>query len=164
MARFQHIVLVVATIILIISLLIAGVMLWKKRFSKLFPPVLPGCPDYWKWNANVSSNVVDCTNSNCTGLEGQYCPPGAPGSTKGGYCCINGTWGGKSRRPGKCAPGPTTGMCVNGLMLGKMGQACEQTTPITDKCEALSYADNCGVVWDGITNNSSIKKQCSKKK
>lgn len=44
MANFQNIVMIVATVILIISLLIIGVMIYKDKYKNLFPPVLPGCP------------------------------------------------------------------------------------------------------------------------
>ena len=162
MAQFQHIVLIVATIILIISLIIAAVMLWKKRFSKLFPPVLPGCPDYWRWTASPSTDATECHNWDCTGQDGQYCPPDVPGSAPGGYCCIDGQWGGKSHKPGKCIPGPTSGMCTNTLMLGNNERACEQTPPITNKCTALSFAESCNVTWDGISNNAHVRKKCSK--
>ena len=44
MANFQNIVMIVAIVILIISLLIIGVMIYKDKYKNLFPPVLPGCP------------------------------------------------------------------------------------------------------------------------
>ena len=42
MANFQNIVMIVAIVILIISLLIIGVMIYKDKYKNLFPPVLPG--------------------------------------------------------------------------------------------------------------------------
>lgn len=47
-------------------------------------------------------NAKSCRGWNCS-IEGQYCPPGVPGSSRGGYTCCNKKW-----RSGKrnCMPKP----------------------------------------------------------
>ena len=46
-------------------------------------------------------NIYHADADSCKGwtcpVHGQYCPPGKPGSGKGGYCCVQGKW-----KPGKC--------------------------------------------------------------
>jgi hypothetical protein len=160
MGQFQHIVMVVAVVILIISLLILAVMLWRNRFSKLFPPVLPGCPDYWEWVASPSDNASECHGWSCN-KEGQTCPASASGAHGQAWCCKDGLWGGQNKTPGSCATNPDGGTCNNTFGFGSNGSVCNSTSPFTSYCRALAYAQNCGVTWDGVTNNASIINKCT---
>ena len=51
------------------------------------------------------SRPGDITDS-CHGwdcyTENQYCPDGIPGSAPGGYCCVDGQWGGNDHATGQC--------------------------------------------------------------
>ena len=55
--------------------------------------------------------------------------------------------------------------CVNQFKLG-MGKnipACKKFTPQTGSgsgCTKYNYSNACKVTWDGITNSSSLKKNC----
>ena len=71
MGNFQNIVMIVAIIILIISLLVIGVMIYKEKYKNLFPPVLPGCPQPgWVVDSTDSTKCVPAggvriPNSSC---------------------------------------------------------------------------------------------------
>merc|ERR1719494_1123543 len=41
--------------------------------------------------AHATSDATSCRGWDCT-VEGQYCPPGVPGSSDVGYCCKNKKW------------------------------------------------------------------------
>ena len=61
MEGFQKIILLIATIILIISLLFIGYALHRSSASSTsWPPLVPDCPDYW--NIDGSGNNITCTN------------------------------------------------------------------------------------------------------
>ena len=98
MSEFQNIVMIVAVILLIISLLILAVVMWNNRFAKLYPPVLPGCPDYWTPVKSDDGKVV-CKNAHhlgtnhCSGLQATagvtYNPtshPTSPAQQAGDQC------------------------------------------------------------------------------
>ena len=59
MESFQKTVLVIATIILIISLILIG-MAFNYAKNKNWPPSVPKCPDYWI--ADGSGNDATCIN------------------------------------------------------------------------------------------------------
>ena len=44
---FQKTVIMVATVLLILSLLVIGIALYRHRQHEVFPPVIANCPDYW---------------------------------------------------------------------------------------------------------------------
>lgn len=53
---FQRIVLITAIIIFIIFIIIIGVILYKNKYSAVFPPVVSSCPDYWIDKQNINMN------------------------------------------------------------------------------------------------------------
>ena len=59
MEGFQKIVLIIATIILIITLVLIGVAL-NKASGESWPPLVPDCPDWWI--ADGSGNNSKCIN------------------------------------------------------------------------------------------------------
>jgi hypothetical protein len=59
MEGFQKIVLYSAIIILIIALIIIGISLTYSK-AKIWPPMVPNCPDYW--TIDGSGNNSTCTN------------------------------------------------------------------------------------------------------
>lgn len=60
MEGFQKIVLYSAIIILIITLVIIGVTLSYAKDNKVWPPIVPECPDYWV--VDGSGNNTTCIN------------------------------------------------------------------------------------------------------
>jgi hypothetical protein len=68
MASFQKIVLIVAIVVLIIALVLIALAL-KYASDDVWPPMVPGCPDYWVMDG--SGNNSTCTNIKDLGT----CPP-----------------------------------------------------------------------------------------
>ena len=68
MNSFQKITLTVASVILILTLIILGVIIYNSRNSELFPPVLGNCPDYFemrqKQGLDTCYNVHHLGNGN----------------------------------------------------------------------------------------------------
>ena len=67
--NFQQIVLLVASIILIISLIMIGFALSNVNKNVTFPPITASCPDYWE---NTGNN--ECTNVQNLGTTSSDCP------------------------------------------------------------------------------------------
>ena len=61
LSRFNKIVLIIATIVLIISLLILGYFLNVALLNDTYPPVISECPDYWDISLN-NSDEKQCIN------------------------------------------------------------------------------------------------------
>ena len=61
---FQKTVATVAIVILIITLCIIGIALYRAKYHSKYPPVIANCPDYWdaSGNLDISNNFV-CVNS-----------------------------------------------------------------------------------------------------
>jgi len=48
MARtFQQTTILIASVILIICFVVIGILLYRSKYTKRFPPVVADCPDYW---------------------------------------------------------------------------------------------------------------------
>ncbi len=62
--NFQRIVIIIAIIVLIITLVFVGVMLYQSKKNEVWPPYLSDCPDYW---VDLSSNGVACLNTHRLG-------------------------------------------------------------------------------------------------
>ena len=58
---FQRTVMTVSIVLLVLSLVLIGIALYRQKYSDItFPPVVAECPDYWK---NVSTdNQIECEN------------------------------------------------------------------------------------------------------
>jgi hypothetical protein len=79
---FQKIVLTVAVVLLILSLVVIGVLLYNKNSNIKFPPESSDCPDYFKaTRKGVCKNVnhLAVSNPNCStgdfsgsGYEGKH--------------------------------------------------------------------------------------------
>jgi hypothetical protein len=61
--NFQKIVLIVSAVFLVIMLIVIGVLLYKNKFTEVFPPIISNCPDYWEDKSNGNS-------SNCVNIKG----------------------------------------------------------------------------------------------
>jgi hypothetical protein len=62
--HFQKIVLIIATILLILTLVIIGASLSKASENETWPPVVGDCPDFW---VDMSGNGEACFNSHSLG-------------------------------------------------------------------------------------------------
>ena len=49
---FQHTVLTIAIVILIICLIILAIMMWNEKGDLVFPPEIGNCPDYFVMKEN----------------------------------------------------------------------------------------------------------------
>ena len=58
---FQKIILIIATILLIITLVVFGVALYNKKYDEKYPPVQSDCPDFWEAKKTSSGDRV-CDN------------------------------------------------------------------------------------------------------
>ena len=71
MEGFQKIVLFSAIIILIIALVFIGISLSYAKDGQKWPPVVPSCPDYWKFEGEGDDtrcvNVKDLGTCSATG-------------------------------------------------------------------------------------------------
>lgn len=61
LSSFNKIVLIIATIVLIVSLLILGYFLNVSLLNDTYPPVISECPDYWDISLN-SFGDKECIN------------------------------------------------------------------------------------------------------
>lgn len=57
--NFQRIVLLTAVVIFIIFMIFIGTVLYKNKYSTVFPPIISSCPDYWidQQTGSPSSNI-----------------------------------------------------------------------------------------------------------
>lgn len=58
---FKTIVISIATILLIITLIIIGINIYKKKYLMVYPPVSADCPDYWLDESD--GNASKCVNA-----------------------------------------------------------------------------------------------------
>tara|TARA_B100001769_G_scaffold271658_2_gene264819 strand:+ start:8611 stop:8958 length:348 start_codon:yes stop_codon:yes gene_type:complete len=111
--RFNSIVMIVATVILILTLTMIGVALKNQKNLMSFPPIISECPDYYE--IGVIGQDTICNKK--SGLD----------ISKDIETC-------------------------NKL---KISNASYQGTG--GLCEKRKWAENCGVTWDGVTNNPDSK-------
>jgi len=45
---FQSTVIVIAEVILVISIVIIGINLYRQKANVAYPPIIADCPDYWE--------------------------------------------------------------------------------------------------------------------
>ena len=59
-----------------------------------------------------------------------------------------------------------TTMCINNIKIGNannISSSCDRfnTNTMATTCDKYSFANSCGLTWDGITNNQDNRKSCS---
>ena len=87
MGSFQNIVMMIAIVILIISLLVIGVMIYKERYKNIFPPVLPGCPQPgWVVDSSDSTKCIPAGGIKIPGSSTCSTIPYISGDTKADIC------------------------------------------------------------------------------
>jgi hypothetical protein len=103
MASFQKTVLVLATIILVITLIFIGVTLSYSK-DTTWPPMTPACPDYWLMDGSGN-------NANCINVK-------------------------------------SLGTCPTQTVMNFNTSAYTGTNGL---CAKYTWANNCGLSWDGVT-------------
>jgi len=119
-STFNRSILIIATIILIASLVVLGLFISKTMFEEAYPPIVSDCPDYWDVSNN--SDSINCINN----------------------IDIN-----AGRGTSKCRSIPASEFNSNGNSIDEV------------LCTKFNWAKECGIVWDGVTNNS---KACENSK
>lgn len=122
MASFQTTVLVIATMILIVSLLYIAYSLNQNISDTQWPPIVGDCPDYW--TAATKKDIDDLGVNNASLGAGPF--------------CVN------VKNLGKCPAKAGDKHLVmdfnDNIYKGTNGP-----------CQKYKWASNCGVTWDGIT-------------
>ena len=66
---FQNTVMAIAVVLLIITLIIVGIGLYKATHGADFPPVIAKCPDYWmdfsRGDGSICTNVKGLGSESC---------------------------------------------------------------------------------------------------
>ena len=134
MDEFNLLVLHIATIVLIISLIVVGIILYYSIRDNKFPPFDTSCPSFYQ---------LDTSGNNCI-----YNKPSNPyfhDHAPNDYLSFTE----KINPVAECYNVPLSKFYINGA------------TPEDILCEKNKWANGCNVYWDGITNNpnSCIKKK-----
>lgn len=131
MQMFHIIVLTIAIIVLILALTLVGLLLGNRSTTNAFPPIYSTCPDYWTVAQDGSSCII----------------PTAQSSLNVGSLYTNGTLSLTAQStPGYAYDTPNNQYLINFSDPGWQGI-----------CSLGTWANNNGVVWDGVTNYN----QCS---
>ena len=122
-SSFYSTVVLIAVIILIITLVWLGIELSKAGEEKDFPPTASVCPDYWTQNGMECEIPMNPEHPNNNGIFNE------------------------------------TG---NGLIIGETPGFGDTTIDMTndgwksngktEKCNKMAWANNYGIVWDGVSN------------
>ena len=97
--KFNKMVLMVASILLILGLIIIGIIIARTLAEEVFPPVVTDCPDYWNVAYN-SANQVECRHNqiNSGKADPSYCRNyptsrfGVSGSSDADILCEKSKW------------------------------------------------------------------------
>ena len=84
-------------------------------------------------------HVDSCKGYSCEGHEGKYCPPGAPGSSEIGYCCVNNEWVERSEDA-----------CLNPVVEAVEEEPIVEAEPVEDPMTEEPVALNVG--WQCVLN------------
>ena len=125
----------IGTLVLLIAILVViGVMMSKMKSADVYPPMQNACPDYW----DVSGN---------TG----YCGFPASGGKNRGTVTADSADANKISATQAWAPklGLTDGKW---LKLGDSANWSKVYSGLSEICAKKRWAENNGIVWDGITN------------
>ena len=131
MDEFNLLVLHIAAIVLIISLIVVGIILYYSIKDGKFPPVDTSCPSFYQ---------LDTAGNTCI-----YNKPSNP------YYDVPDNYPAESKIdiPASCYNVSVSKFYSSGA------------TPEDILCEKNKWANGCNVYWDGVTNNpnSCIKKK-----
>jgi hypothetical protein len=127
---FQKTVVVVAAVLLLLSLAVVGVALYRHRSHETFPPVIGSCPDYWDdvtprdgSPGTVCKNLGINPPASHEGSSGSLSCPG-----KGGVQAFKSSlWRGKS------------GLCRKATWARQCGVIWDGVTNSNEKCDDGMY-------------------------
>ncbi len=122
MDSFQKGILILAIIILLIALIFIGMTLNSTQNNILWPPITADCPDYW-----TIAGSVDASGNDVSGND-----------VSGNSICIN------KKDLGTCP-------AQNGQQHLTMNFNTSTYTGSQGLCNKYTWANSCGVTWDGIT-------------
>ncbi len=106
---FQESVMIISVILLVLSLILIGVALYRQKYADVdFPPVVADCPDYWTLSTD-NDGTIKCSNKEMLGLPNCH---------------------------------------------DDMNFSLTKWSGSQGLCEKAKWARECGLVWDGVTNNS----------
>ena len=134
MNGFMKTLIMVFSIILVISLIIIGLVMYYNKNKYTFPPKIAACPDYW----------VDSTLLNSGDNAEQYSDSDVDTSNLGPDMCIN------VKKLGVCQNQKV--MNFNEPPFNNSGTS----GPTSGACAKAKWAKKCKLTWDGISNDSDI--------
>ena len=162
MEAFERTILIVAVVALIISLTVVGIVLSKT--SNYTPLPLPSCPDFWYntyYPPCINSQYGCCTDDKTSKVDASGSNCGVPCNTTQYGCCSDGFTAMIDASGSNCAA--PEAKCYNTHRLGNTDMAgcmsqdftSEEYTGTSGTCNKQTWAQQCGVSWDGITNVAS---------
>jgi hypothetical protein len=142
LGSFQNTALGISTIILLICLIIIAIVLMYTKSNGTYPPVVDSCPDYW-----TTSNYLNPDVRQCKDTEFGCCSDFAtPKSDADGTNC-----------PVKCYNshqlGTTSSTCSS--IPTEMDFSTDTYTGSSALCNKQTWAKQCDLTWDGVTNVSN---------
>lgn len=123
MNEFNTLVLNIAIIILILSLVVVGIILYFSIQNSTFPPFDTQCPTYYKLDPSGVECRFDTTTYGSSSGRTNYPSLAVPPSNT------------------NCNPVPVSTFYGNGYSRDEI------------LCSKNRWAKSCGVFWDGVTNN-----------
>lgn len=127
---FHVIVLTVAVVILALVLIVIGIIMTKKSSNLPYPPTFNTCPDYWTVTDGSSCIIPTAASSlNIGSLYNMNTGVVVPGVTN---------------TPGYVYDQSNNQMTINFSNSGWQGM-----------CSMKTWANQYGVVWDGVSNYNS---------
>ena len=165
MASFEKNVVTIAVIVLVIALISVGLAMKYSTTSVVFPPSVSDCPDYWLYTnksdpSSLLGDVQDISGTIADAIaarkaEATGCPLPANTDSIDGSSLIFGSSSG-------------TGKCVNihGLGLDTCNRIMDFSTDeysgTQGLCNKQTWANNCNITWDGVTNAEDACGQTGK--
>lgn len=165
MASFEKNVVTIAVIILVVALVSIGLAMKYSTTSVAFPPSVSDCPDYWLYTnrsdpSSLLSDVRDISGTIASDIaarkaETTGCPVPANSDSNDNLSSLFGSSSG-------------TGKCVNTHGLGLdtckkiMDFSTEEYSGTQGLCNKQTWANNCNITWDGVTNAEEACGQTGK--
>jgi len=165
MESFKNNIVTIAVIILVVALVSIGLAMKYSTTSVVFPPSVSDCPDYWLYTSrsdpeSLLSDVQDISGTIAEAIaarkaEASGCPvPADSGSVNGGAPLF-----GNGSGSGKCVN-------IHGLGLDTCNKIMDFTTEeysgTQGLCNKQTWATNCNITWDGVTNAEEACGQTGK--
>ncbi len=142
LGAFQNTALGLSTLILIICLIVVAIVLMNTKSNGTYPPTVDSCPDYWTTSNYLNPDVDKCKDTEF-GCCSDYSTPKT--DADGTNCPVK---------------------CYNSHQLGTISSTCTSIPTEMDfstdvytgssaVCNKQTWAKQCDITWDGITNVSN---------